>query len=192
MTATLRTCLALVGVTVGGFAIAACELEATDASNAEQSQPVQPSAQAAMDSIAEESSAVGDQNRIQSCVEQTMGRAFVGDEYWRGVWSDLGQDEARLRGRCEELALVDPVSLDQLHVEWIAFSAATATTVPAPETVPSTPPPSVEAPAPPPQPVFAEPAVECHPSYEPCVPLGSDADCCFRGQATGRSTLTIQ
>lgn len=58
-------------------------------------------------------------------------------------------------------------------------SAPTTTTTtspppPPPTTAPSPPPTTEAAPPPPPPP---EPASDCHPSYEPCVPSASDVDC---------------
>jgi hypothetical protein len=59
----------------------------------------------------------------------------------------------------------------------------TTTITAAPSPPPTTPPPPPEPPPPPPPepepppPPEPEPADECHPSYDPCVPIVSDVDC---------------
>jgi outer membrane biosynthesis protein TonB len=74
--------------------------------------------------------------------------------------------------------------------EQVATPAETTTTT-APSPSPTTPPPPPEPPPPPPPepppppppepepppPPEPEPADECHPSYDPCVPIVSDVDC---------------
>jgi hypothetical protein len=53
------------------------------------------------------------------------------------------------------------------------------TTTEATTTTPTTapPPPTTAAPAPPPPPPPPPPPNDCHPSYDPCVPIASDVDC---------------
>jgi hypothetical protein len=58
-------------------------------------------------------------DEIQSCVDQTMYYAFVGNEFWRQAWDDLDQDETRLRANCTELATSDPATLRKLHDDWL-------------------------------------------------------------------------
>jgi hypothetical protein len=59
----------------------------------------------------------------------------------------------------------------------------TTTITAAPSPPPTTPPPPPEPPPPPPPepepppPPEPEPADECHPSYDPCLPIVSDVDC---------------
>ena len=54
----------------------------------------------------------------------------------------------------------------------LASGLEPAPPAPAPEPAPPAPAPEPAPPAPAP-----EPADECHPSYEPCVPIASDVDC---------------
>jgi hypothetical protein len=62
--------------------------------------------------------------------------------------------------------------------EQITPPAETTTTTapppPPPITTPTPPPPPEPPPPPPPEP---GPADDCHPSYDPCVPIASDVDC---------------
>jgi hypothetical protein len=56
----------------------------------------------------------------------------------------------------------------------------TTTTAPPTTTTTAPPPPPTPAPAPPPPPpttASPAPAENCHPSYDPCVPVASDVDC---------------
>jgi hypothetical protein len=53
----------------------------------------------------------------------------------------------------------------------------TAPPPPPPTTAPAPPPPTTAAPAPPPPPPPLPPPNDCHPSYDPCVPIASDVDC---------------
>jgi hypothetical protein len=59
-------------------------------------------------------------------------------------------------------------------------TTTTPTTAPPPPpttTAPAPPPPTTAAPAPPPPPPPPPPPNDCHPSYDPCVPVASDVDC---------------
>lgn len=60
---------------------------------------------------------------VESCVEQTMYYAFLGNEFWRQAWDDLGQDIDRLRANCADLARTDPELLTAMHVDWLAVEA---------------------------------------------------------------------
>lgn len=60
---------------------------------------------------------------VESCVEQTMYYAFVGNEFWRQAWDDLGHDVDRLRDNCTDLARTDPELLRKMHLDWLAVEA---------------------------------------------------------------------
>lgn len=163
------------GVALAVAVLAGCELEASDTTPDDAGQSANPIAhQESTAPIDAGASGVGQVNliadvRIESCVEQTMVRAYVGDEFWGGVWASVDQDEGRLRVWCSDLAAGDPVMLDELHANWLHFEAAVATTEPIPAVSPIEPVP--------PPPAVVQSSSECHPSYDPCVPIGFDADC---------------
>lgn len=62
-------------------------------------------------------------DEVESCVAQTMYYAFIGNEFWRQAWDDLGQDESLLRANCEDLAVTDPDILRRLHDDWLPVQA---------------------------------------------------------------------
>lgn len=65
---------------------------------------------------------------VDTCVDQTVVRAYVGDEFWGAVWNDHDQDEAQLRGWCEQYGHDDPDGLTALHDNWQRLSQPPATT----------------------------------------------------------------
>ena len=131
----LRRTVVFVGVVVATSAFAGCGLEMPDTASKDGDQPVdrvlEPSVDA-FESLAAGEDPLGfvDDPRVEACVEQTMVRAYVGEVYWGNVWNEVGQDEDRLRAWCEDLAVTDPVTFDEIHTDWLRFEAAMASTAP--------------------------------------------------------------
>lgn len=75
-------------------------------------------------------------SQVDDCVEQTMGRAFGGEDFWKGHWDNLDQDEAQLRQWCDQYGSDDPAALAELSREWqLSLAAATNPSTVAPPSI---------------------------------------------------------
>ncbi len=56
---------------------------------------------------------------LGSCVELAKFQAFVGNEFWGGLWEGAGQTDEGMRAACDYLAAtVEPGWLEQIDRQW--------------------------------------------------------------------------
>ncbi len=132
---TIGRCGFLVGAL---FINAACGVpvdSAEPADTTESSAPLDPTSEDVANTIAP----IVPLALVDDCVDQTMGRAFSGEEFWVGHWNNMNQDEAQLRQWCNHYGLDDPAALADLSRQWQELVAAEVTdsgTVAPPSVVP--------------------------------------------------------
>ncbi|MEP1123406.1 MAG: excalibur calcium-binding domain-containing protein [Ilumatobacter sp.] len=141
---------------------------------------------------------------VDDCVQQTMGRAFNGEEFWQEHWNNMNQDEARLRDWCDQYGNDDPEALAELSRQWqlslaeveSSTTAAPVSIVPfvdpvvastAPATIATT---TTTTNAPPPPPPPPPPPAPANVSYQNCDAVrAAGADPIYRGDPGYESKL---